>query len=129
MRQCPRSSRCRTADSVLVRLSTRTASTSSPSAGRSTQTTLVPSAICVARNRWLPATGTTISPSTRRAQNAATTSCSRRGSSLVRLVLNGAGEGGVERIRDVVHKQPDRAGTGSLAAQVAGEIVALVAKL
>src|SRR5262245_18079328 len=48
---------------------------------------------------------------------------------LVRRVLHGAGQGGVEGVGDVVDNQPDRAGPWPLAAQVPGEIVALVAKL
>ena len=77
MRRWPRPSRFRTASWAARRLSTSTRSTSSPVVGRSTHTTLVPWAIWLARKRWLPATGTRMSPSTCRAQNAATTSRSR----------------------------------------------------
>jgi len=77
MRRWPCPIRCRTAAYAPCRLSTSTVSTFRFAAGRSTQTILTPSSCCARRNRWLPAAGTRITPSTRRAQNAEMTSRSR----------------------------------------------------
>ena len=128
MRRCPASSRRCTAARAPPRLSSSTVSASSPPAGRSRKTTGMPISTSARRNEWSSPAGTTSRPSTRREQR------SRSSWLLAVRVLLGAGgdqqrvvvardlgrdigDGGVERVADLLDEQPDGRGlTGPTAA-------------
>lgn len=86
----PCATRCATPSRAPPKLSESTASASIRPAGRSTNTVATPAFISGSRYRWSSPAGITISPSTRRAQKASTSSCSRSASSALEPLISSA---------------------------------------
>ena len=121
------------------RLSNSTASACSPCGGRSRNTTGMPSSTSRRRNEWSRPAGTTSSPSTRRWAKSWSRARSRSGSSSERRGdqhgavgggdLGGdAGDGGVERVGDLLDQQPD-GGLELPERRLRGDVVAPEAQL